>query len=65
MSMMKECTSQCKWCPVVCVIIGILLFFVGYTVEPEVLQIIWLIMTGLMAICGVVMLVAFRIIGRS
>lgn len=57
MGMMKGCMKKCRWCPLMPITFGILLFLLGFYLDAEVVRLLWLIFTGFMALMGVFMLI--------
>lgn len=61
-SMMAKCMSKCKWCPLIPVIVGVLLFIAGYFLSAEIVRVLWLIVSGLIILTGILCFVMIRTI---
>lgn len=57
MGMMKECMKGCRWCALMPITFGAILFLLGYYLDTEVVRILWLIFTGFMVLMGIFMLI--------
>jgi len=55
--MMRECMKGCRWCALIPITFGAVLFLLGYYLDAEVVRIQWLILTGFMVLTGVFMLI--------
>jgi hypothetical protein len=51
-SMMAECMKKCRWFPLIPVVLGALLFLLGYYLNAETTRILWMIVSGLVIIFG-------------
>ncbi len=65
METMKECLGRCRWCPLAAVFMGLILLIVGYSVDPENLRKIWLLVSSLIVLCGIVMTIVFNIMSKK
>lgn len=63
--MMQTCMKQCRWCPLIPVVLGILLFFVGYFLTAETVKILWLAFSCLPIIMGLSALIAMNVMFRK
>jgi hypothetical protein len=54
---MRNCMKGCKWCAMMPVTFGAILFLLGYYLDAEVVRILWLIFTGFMVLMGIFMLI--------
>lgn len=55
--MMKACMKKCRWCPLMPITFGIILFLLGFYLDAEVVRLLWLIFTGFMVLMGTFMLI--------
>jgi hypothetical protein len=53
MEMMKECMKGCKVCSLIPITLGILAFLLGYFLDAEIVRILWLVFSGLIALFGI------------
>jgi len=53
MVMMKECMKGCRVCTLVPITLGILAFLLGYFMDAEIVRILWLIFSAMIAIFGI------------
>lgn len=51
-SMMTACMSKCKWFPLMAMIFGIALFFLGYYLNAEITRVLWMIAAGFLILMG-------------
>ena len=64
--MMQACMRKCRWCPLIPVLLGVVLFLLGYFLEAEVVQILWLFFSGLIVFFGLIALIIMNLmIGRN
>ena len=54
---MKGCMKGCRWCAIMPITFGIILFLLGYFLDAEVVRILWLIFTGFMVLMGIFMFI--------
>ena len=40
---MQACMKGCRWCPLVPVVLGIILFLLGYFQNAETVRVLWLV----------------------
>ena len=52
-SMMSKCMKGCRWFPLFPIILGIVLLLLGYYLDAEVIRIIWMIVSGLVIVLGI------------
>lgn len=64
MGMMKECMKRCRWCPLMPVVFGSILFLLGYFLDAENVRILWLVFTGFMVLMGIFMLIMINTMFR-
>lgn len=57
MVMMKECMKGCRWCAVIPIAFGAVLFLSGYFLDAEVVRILWLVLTGFVVFMGIFMFI--------
>jgi len=57
--------KACRWCPLIPIIFGVVLFLLGYYLDAEVVRLLWLIFTGFMVLMGVMMLVMVNVFLRA
>ncbi len=57
--------DRCRLSPFVCIFLGLLLLAVGYSLDPETLRKIWLWVSFLMVICGIIMIIAFNVLAKK
>ncbi len=50
--MMKECMGKCKCCGFMCLGLGIVFFLLGYFLSPEIVRILWLVLSGIGVLMG-------------
>lgn len=50
--MMREHMRECRWCAVFLLAFGSVLFLLGYYLDPGVVRILWLVVTGFMVLMG-------------
>lgn len=50
---MKKCMMHCKWCPLIPVVLGVVLFLLGYFLDAEIVRIVWLVLSGLVVLMGI------------
>lgn len=55
--MMHHCAKNMRWMPLFPLTIGITLFLLGYFLQPDVVRILFLVLTGIPVIMGVIGLV--------
>lgn len=65
METMKEYLGRCRWCPLAAIFMGLVLLIVGYSVDPENLRKIWLLVSSLMVLFGIIMTIAFNVMARK
>jgi len=59
-AMMSKCRSRMKvfrWFPSIPVVVGTILFLLGYFMNPEILRILWLIASGAVVLAGLIGLI--------
>jgi hypothetical protein len=56
-AMMKVCMKKCRWCPLMPMTFGAVLFLLGFYLDAEVVKLLWLIFTGFMVLMGTFMLI--------
>lgn len=62
---MSKCMKMCRWCPVMLIAFGIILFLVGYFLSPEIVRILWLFSSVLWVLMGVGCLVMMQVVCRG
>ena len=55
--MMQACMNGCRWCPLIPLAIGIILFLLGYFLDAETVRILWLVFSCLPIVMGLVALI--------
>ena len=50
--MMKECIGTCRCCGFMCLGAGIISFLLGYFLSPETVRILWLFLSGISVLMG-------------
>jgi len=60
--MMKACMKKCRWCPLMPITFGTILFLLGYYLNAEEVRLLWLIFTGFMVLMGIFMLIMINTI---
>ncbi len=63
--MMKHCMEKCKWCPLIPFIWGIIAFALGYYLDAEIIRIIWLVLSGLMILMGLMCFIMMQVMSKS
>ena len=63
MKMMEDCMKKCRWCPLIPVIFGIILFLVGYFLRADIVRIVWLTLSGLVILLGLLCLIMMGLMG--
>ncbi|MHC4656452.1 MAG: hypothetical protein ACYS91_15775 [Planctomycetota bacterium] len=51
-SRMGECMMECRWFPLIPVVLGILLLLLGYYLNTEITRILWMIAAGFVILMG-------------
>ena len=51
-SMMAGCMKMCRWFPLVPVILGIILFVLGYYLDASIIRVLWMLFAGFVAVMG-------------
>ena len=51
-SIMNKCMKGCRWFPIIPVVLGMVLFLLGYYLSPEITRILWMIVAGLVVLIG-------------
>jgi len=64
-SMMAECMKRCRWFPLILVIVGIFLLLLGYYLDAEVIRILWMILSGLIILMGVLGFIVVSMISKK
>ena len=54
---MQACMKRCRWCPLIPIIIGITMFLVGYFLDAEAVKTLWLFVSCLPILMGVMGLI--------
>lgn len=62
--MMKTCMKKCRWCPLMPITFGTILFLLGYYLDAEEVRLLWLIFTGFMVLMGIFMLIMINTLFR-
>lgn len=62
--MMKACMKKCRWCPLIPITFGTILFLLGYYLDAEEVRLLWLIFTGFMVLMGIFMLIMINTLFR-
>lgn len=55
--MMQACMKGCRWCPLISLIFGVILFLLGYFLEADTVRVLWLVFSCLPIVIGVVGLI--------
>ena len=55
--MMRACMKGCRWCPLIPLVIGVVLFLLGYFLNADTVRILWLVFSCLPIVIGLVALV--------
>lgn len=63
--MMKVCMQRAKWMPLFPLVIGIVLFLIGYLLSADVVRILWLVLSGLIILMGGIGLIMARRMAAS
>jgi len=50
--MIGICGEKCRWCPLIVIVGGILLFLLGYYLDAKVVRILWLVTSALWVAMG-------------
>lgn len=58
---MQACIKKCRWCPLIPVILGVVLFLLGYFLDAEIVRILWLVFSCLPILMGLMALVMMNI----
>jgi len=64
-SMMSKCMKKCRWFPLIIVIVGIFLLLLGYYLDAKVIRILWMILSGLIILMGVLGFIVVSTIGKK
>lgn len=64
-SMMGECMKGCRWFPLMPLIIGIGLFALGYFLDAEVVRVLWMVLSGIVVLAGILCFIAMNVISRK
>ena len=56
-NMMQACKKKCRWCPVIPIVFGVILFLLGYFLNAETVRILWLVFSCLPIVMGTMGLV--------
>ena len=64
-SMMAKCMKKCRWFPLIPLTVGILFFVAGYYLNAEIVRLLWLILSGLIILKGVLCFIMISVISRK
>ena len=64
-SMMGECMKGCSCFILVPLIIGIGLFALGYFLDAEVVRVLWMVLSGIVVLAGILCFIAMNVISRK
>ena len=64
-SMMSKCMKGCRWFPLMPLTIGIGLFALGYFLDAEVVRVLWLVLSGIMILAGILGFIVMSVISRK
>ncbi len=64
MEMMKECMKGCKVCSFIPITLCIIAFLLGYFLDAEIVRILWLVFSGLIALFGIFILLMMNTLMR-
>ncbi len=63
--MMKTCVKRGRWFPLFPIVVGIILFCIGYFCSAEVIRVLWLILSSLVTLMGVAGLIMVNAMLRN
>lgn len=63
--MMLGCMKRCRWCPWIPMILGGVLFLLGYFLDAEVVRLLWLVLSGMVILMGLFCYVMMGMIMRK
>jgi hypothetical protein len=63
--MMKHCMEKCRWCPLIPLIMGIIIFALGYYLDAEIVRIVWLVFSSIMILMAIIGFIMMQIIYKS
>lgn len=55
--MMQACMKGCRWCPLIPLILGIILFLLGYFLDAQTVRLLWLVFSCFPIVMGLMALV--------
>ena len=55
--MMPACMKGCRWCTLIPLVIGAILFLLGYFLDAETVRILWLVFSCLLTVMGLMALI--------
>jgi len=55
--MMQACMKKCRWCPIIPLIFGVVLFLPGYFLNAETVRILWLVFSCIPIFMGLMALI--------
>ena len=55
--MMQACMKQCRWCPLIPLVIGVILFLLGYFLDADTVRVLWLVFSCLQILMGLAALI--------
>ena len=62
---MQACMKGCRWCPLVPVVLGIILFLLGYFLNAETVRVLWLVFSCFPILMGLVTLIMMNTIFKE
>ena len=55
--MMQACMKGCRWCPLIPLVIGVILFLLGYFLDAETVRSLWLVFSCFPIVMGLMALI--------
>lgn len=55
--MMQACMKKCRWCPLIPMTLGVILFLLGYFLQAEMVRVLWLVFSCIPIFMGAVALI--------
>ena len=55
-NMMQACMKGCRWCPLIPLILGVILFLLGYFLDAQTVKLLWLVFSCIPIVVGLLAL---------
>ncbi len=64
MEKMQQCMGRCKLCPLLPIIMGVVLLLLGYALPAATVRIMWMVLSGLMILMGIICLAVTNLLKK-